>query len=229
MTPTPYYQDSHCTIYLGDCLEIMPQLEPVDLVVTDPPYFQPSQTSAGSRDNPYKKSLGDMSIFKTAFDVYCGLISQCLNEKGSLYMMCDSQSYPFLYQCCYPLFKNVRLLIWDRTTSYNGYTWRRQHELILWADKDKAERIPTGDGDIIKCPAVKQEDRTYAVQKPIKLMEKIIFKHSSAATILDAFMGSGTTLIAAKQLNRKATGIEIEEKNCEIAVRRLAQEVINFT
>jgi len=74
----------------------------------------------------------------------------------------------------------------------------------------------------------KEESRFAPTQKPVDIMKWFIKKAPKADTILDPFMGSGTTLVAAKQLNRKAIGIEIEEKYCEIAVRRLAQEVMEF-
>jgi len=63
----------------------------------------------------------------------------------------------------------------------------------------------------------------HPTQKPVSLMQDII-QRSTAKTILDPFMGSGTTLVAAKMLNRKAIGIELEEKYCEIAALRLAQD-----
>jgi site-specific DNA-methyltransferase (adenine-specific) len=69
--------------------------------------------------------------------------------------------------------------------------------------------------------------RVHPTQKPIGLMEWCICK-VTGKTVLDPYMGSGTTLVAAKQLGRKAIGIEIEERYCEIAVKRLSQGVLNF-
>ena len=68
----------------------------------------------------------------------------------------------------------------------------------------------------------------HPTEKPIRLFLWCIELAERAATVLDPFMGSGTTLVAAKQLGRKAIGIEIEEKYCEIAVKRLAQEVLDL-
>jgi DNA modification methylase len=70
--------------------------------------------------------------------------------------------------------------------------------------------------------------RQHPTQKPLDLMRWCIGLEPNIQTILDPFMGSGTTLRAAKDLGRKAIGIELEERYCEIAAKRLAQEVLNF-
>ena len=150
-----------------------------------------------------------------------------LNEDGTYYIFCDAKSYPIFWQVMFPLCKNVRLLIWDKQISYNGFTWRHQHELIAWGELDKTKRIPTGDGDLIKCRGVLQANRNHPAEKPIEVMAKLIGKHP-AGIVLDPFMGSGSTLLASKDLGRKAIGIEIEEKYCEIAAKRMSQSVMNL-
>ena len=90
---------------------------------------------------------------------------------------------------------------------------------LAWTNKDTVIRVYDGN----------RSDgwREHPTQKPLKLMMFCIEK-LTGDTILDPFMGSGTTLVAAKQLGRKAIGIETEEKYCEIAVKRLAQGVLEF-
>lgn len=224
-----YYDRNGIQIYCGDCREILPLLDvKVDLVLTDPPYFLPIQSYVGTRGNGYqKRMLGDLSVLKGYFELVFSDFGKVLNETGTYYIFCDAKSYPIFWQVMFPLCKNVRLLIWDKLISYNGYTWRHQHELIAWGELDKTERIPTGDGDVLKCRGVLQEGRSHPAEKPVELIQKLINKHP-AGLVLDPFMGSGPTLVAASSSGRKCIGIEIEEKYCEIAVKRLAQEVFTF-
>jgi len=224
--PTPYYEQDGIVIYHGDCREILPYLPKVDLVLTDPPYFLPIQSYVGTRGNGYqKRMLGDLSVLRGYFDTIFSEFSNVLDETGSYYVFCDAKSYPIFWQVMFPLCKNVRLLVWDKQVSYNGYTWRHQHELIAWGELEKTYRVPTGDGDVLKCRGVLQKNRYHPAEKPVELINTLINKHKDGL-ILDPFMGSGTTLVAAKQLGRKAIGIEIEEKYCQIAVKRLGQGVL---
>lgn len=226
----PYYQDKWVTIYHGDCRLILPQLpdKSVDLVLTDPPYFLPIQSYVGIRGNGYqKRMLGDLSVLKGYFELVFSDFERVLNATGTYYIFCDAKSYPIFWQVMFPICKNVRLVIWDKLISYNGYTWRHQHELIAWGELDKTERIATGDGDVIKCRGVLQADRNHPAEKPVEVIEKLISKHPTGI-VLDPFMGSGSTLVACKKLNRKCIGIEIEEKYCEIAAKRCSQGVFDL-
>jgi len=224
----PYYEDSHVTIYHGDCREILPNLNKVDLVLTDPPYFLPIQSYVRTRKNSYqKRMLGDLSVLKGYFKLVFDDLEEVLNENGTYYVFCDAKSYPIFWQVMFPLCRNVRLLIWDKLISYNGYTWRHQHELIAWGELDKTNRIPTGDGDIIKCRGVLQANRSHPAEKPVEIVEKLINKHHTGI-VLDPFLGSGTIAIATKKLGRKCIGIEIEEKYCEIAANRCRQMVMDL-
>ena len=137
-------------------------------------------------------------------------------------MFCNAKSYPFVFRAMYEYYKHVRLIIWDKVVSYNGYTWRHQHELIAWGECENAERVPTGDGDIIACRGVLQKDRKHPAEKPSKLIKRLIEKHEHD-TILDPFMGSGTTGVACHQTGRNFIGIEIDENYYNIACKRIAK------
>ena len=130
------------------------------------------------------------------------------------------------------------MVVWDKGPMGMGHHYRRSYETVLVAQKpgaackwyDESNRIeniirPNHKGISKIIPSANQ----HPTIKPIPLMSHFITLHSKEGElVLDPFMGSGTTLVAAKQLRRKAIGIEIEEKYCEIAKRRLAQEVLDL-
>jgi len=229
----PYYLDREAgqVIYCSDNRLILPLIPDkcVDLCLTDPPYFIPSISYTGKRGEGYsRKLIGDTSILGMAFElVFQHYIDHAVKEDGNYYVFCDSQSYPLVWQTLYPVCYSVRALVWDKITSYNGYTWRRQYELIAWGRKPKTQNVPTGDGDILHFHAVKVDDREHPAEKPPELLNQIVGKHP-AELILDPFLGSGTTLVCAKKLGRKAIGIEIEETYAAIAAKRLSQAVMKL-
>jgi DNA modification methylase len=114
--------------------------------------------------------------------------------------------------------------VWDKDNGSNGYADCE----LAWTNFDKAVRRKKYRwmGMIQERMGHDKEERVHPTQKPIEIMEWVILQAPKADTILDPFMGSGTTLVAAKHLHRQAIGIEIEEKYCEIAAKRLAQGVL---
>lgn len=220
---TPYYDADGITIYHGDALDVLSELaEQVALVVTDPPYFQPAGHYVPARGAAPCRSFGDTSVLLHAYKAWASALHRVLSPAGTAYLFCDGQSYPITFNAFYPLGK-IRPLIWDKLTSFNGYTWRHQHEMIAWVEREGATRIPTGDGDILRHRAVPVEERVHPAEKPMSIVSALVAKHEPGL-ILDPFMGSGTTLRCARDLGRRAIGIEIEERYCEIAAERLSAE-----
>ena len=119
------------------------------------------------------------------------------------------------------------LIVWDKGNGM-GEFWRSSHEFILFLTKQKPDKLKHGGCfNVLRFPSIK--NKNHPAEKPVKLIVELLKASSSEdQTILDPFMGSGTTLRAAKDLRRKAVGIEIEEKYCEIAVQRLRQEVLSL-
>jgi site-specific DNA-methyltransferase (adenine-specific) len=212
-------------IICGDCLEVMKDIpdKSIDLLITDPPYFLPVNCYVGVRGKTYKKTLADTSILLVYFKNVFSELDRILKKNGTLYVFCDAQSYPIFYQAMFPYCKHVRMIIWDKMVSYNGYTWRHQHEIIAWGERSETKRVPTGDGDIIKCRGVLQKNRNHPAEKPVEILEKLIHKHEGKI-ILDPFAGSGSSLVASKNLGRDFMGIELSEEYCKIAEQRLKQK-----
>lgn len=193
----PYYQDDACTIWHGDCREILPTLDPVDLVLTDPPY----PNAAG--------------YFTDAIEVAARVISNVSLRTNRALVFWDKMQVP---SCDLPL---VARHIWHRTNTNRPDNYEAIYEFA----KDGTKRASRVYPFAVICIGLTgcSEATGHPTQKNIKLIESLL---GEADTILDPFMGSGTTLVAAKNLGRKAIGIEIEEKYCEIAVKRLRQEVL---
>lgn len=225
----PYYEHEGITIYLGDCREILPTLDrhSVDAIITDPPFFMPAshyQSRIG-----WQRTNGDLSILATFWDVNVNAMMPTLKTTGQLLTFCNGDSFPVFHSAIFGRFSLISSLIWDKGTVGMGRVWRHQHELMIlgrWQDSwdpDDGKLRP----DVIRCPATPSAERDHPVEKPVALLRALVEGLAPAnGFILDPFMGSGTTLRAAKDLGRKAIGIEIEEKYCEIAAKRLGQEVL---
>lgn len=197
----PYYEESGIVIYHGDCREVLPELEPVDLVLTDPPYGSSSSWSGGTwgSHEKYKEAA------KWDKPICIGLLRDVLS-KGQVGVVWGGNHYPL---------KPTRSwLAWIKIPSMATLG---DFELA-WTSNDKppkAKHFP------------RQPYNIHPTQKPVDIMTWSINEAAkNCMTILDPFMGSGTTLRAAKDLGRRAIGIEIEEKYCEIAARRMMQEVL---
>ena len=245
---TPYYQENGITIYHGDCREILPELESVDCVFTDPPYGH--NNNNGDLISQWEAALGRGQVGEArpipndGQEEASELVQYLFKESARLLRRggcccCCGGGGPDPQFARWSLWMNdplefKQMIVWDKGPMGMGWHYRRSYETVLIAQKrggpckwyDESDRIE----NIIRYPAIgkiiPQADQHPTV-KPVKLPAHFIRLHTEPMDIvLDPFMGSGTTLVAAKNLGRKAIGIEIEEKYCEIAVKRLAQGVL---
>ena len=213
---TPYYSEDGITIYHGDCLEILPQLpeDSVDLVLTDPPYGMEYHSGRYKHGNPHGKLKGD-----TEYPV--NTIRECLRlARAGVLAFCRWDNLAVLP-------KPRSVIVWVKNNHSAGnlaHAYARKWEACAFWDGPEHEFIYRPQ-DVILCRRVTSSRLQHPTEKPVQLCRALIKPHR-ADIILDPFMGSGTTLVAAKQLGRKAIGIEIEERYCEIAVNRLRQGVL---
>jgi len=213
MALTPYYDDGNgIVIYHGDCREILPHLPKVDLVLTDPPYginYKPLRGSNGSKMWGKETVVNDNRPFDPAFILgFKNVIMWGANHYAA--QLPNSGGWLVFDKC--PNGSRDGFIYSHCELAWTNVISRVQKFAIEWQGCDR-----NGEGF------------HHPTQKPIPLMAWCIGLASDANTILDPFMGSGTTLRAAKDLGRKCIGIEIEEKYCEIAAKRLRQEVLNLT
>ena len=212
--PAPYYHDAKAgiTIYHGDCREILPELEPVDLVLTDPPY------GVGLDYGGYKDTPANLKGL-------VGAVFHPLIEDETTMLVTPGQAHMGFY----PAPRHVLAWVCPSGTGVNCWGFTCWHPILAYGpDPYLANGMGSRPDIFIHEEAA--STKAHPCAKPIGLWKKILERGSirQGDTILDPFMGSGTTLRAAKDLGRKAIGIEIEEKYCEIAAKRLAQEVFDW-
>ena len=204
--PTPYYEHGGITIYCGDCREIAPALAEGIAVVSDPPYGMNYDTN-GTRFTLGGRTLPPVFGDDEPFD----------SRPWTQYRSCVLWGFNH-FPSSLP---SGGALVWIKRSEAAYGAFLSDAE-IAWTNNGHGVYIYRDTHHAIAC------NRQHPTQKPVGLMMWTITRSGAPedATILDPFMGSGTTLVAAKRLGRRAIGIEIEERYCEIAVRRLAQEVM---
>jgi len=216
---TPYYQDEWVTIYHGDCREILPELPKVDLVLTDPPYgLEGAKTQKNAYASYQDSSEGlDAIIEEIVTPLTIGPAVVALTPGVT-----NIRRYP----------QPSWVLCWTCPAGAGRGPWGFScWQPILVYGQDPYLKSGKGSRPDLIQHTETAEKNGHPCPKPIGVWRKIALRVYPEGTgpILDPFMGSGTTLRAAKDLNRKAIGIEIEEKYCEIAAKRMSQEVFNFS
>lgn len=216
----PYYDDGQCVIYHGDCREVVPTLGLTrflpPLILTDPPYgvslntaYHKAQRERLAASHDYPPVHGDDQPFDPTWLVEFPFA--CL--WGANYYAND-------------LPRSGQWLVWDKR---DGMALNDQADCELAWTKGAPGTVPRVFrhmwNGMLK-DSERSERRVHPTQKPVALMQWCLTFFPDAKTVLDPYMGSGSTLRAAKDAGRQAIGIEFEERYCEIAASRLAQEVL---
>jgi len=245
---TPYYSRDGIDLYRGDCLEILPSFpsSSVPMIWTDPPFGHGNQQDDlqaarvrddvfGARKKPTETISNDSGAdFETALKGFLDQSSRIL-DRDCCCCCCMAGGGPNVTFARVSQWIDERLaffmaVVWDKSARGNGMGWRyrRNYEFVMVAHR-KGGTLRWADDDVA-VPNIMRDlppmDRLHPNQKPFCLVSRFIELHTKPNdVVLDPFAGSGTTLLAAWQLGRKAIGIEIEEKYVEIAARRLDNEI----
>lgn len=194
-----------CTLYNADCLQVLPTLAPgsVDAVVTDPPYSSGGFTR-GDRTMSTRTKYQSTDVL-VEHPTFCG----------------DNRDQRSWLAWC-----GVWLGIapWDKVIARPMCnSFRSQAEYIVHATNGSRNITPVADGVYMdgwfKVSTVATDDREHSTQKPVELIEQLL--PVCGETILDPFMGSGTTGVACVRLGRKFIGVEIDERYFDIACKRI--------
>ena len=241
----PYYEHGGITIYHGDCRELLPSLK-ADAVVTDPPYGdtslewdERSVSWIGSVAAPQVWCFGSFRFWMVAADQFVSdgwtYAQEVVWEKqnGSSF---HADRFRRVHELAVHWYRGKWGDIYREVPTTNdarGRTVRRKErpphtgkiEDSTYTSVDGGPRLMRSVQRVRSCHG----SAVHPTQKPVGIILPLIqFSVPELGTVLDPFMGSGTTLRAAKDLGRKAIGIEIEERYCEIAAKRLGQEVLAF-
>ncbi len=202
-----------CTLFLGDCSVILPQLPNFDLILTDPPYG--IGEAAGKN-----KSRGNMAVAK---DYGNDTWDNAPPPFWLFLMMCDKSKNSIFWGGNYfGLPESPCWLVWDKNNGSNDFADCE----LAWTNFNKAVRMKkhTWNG-MLQQNMAKKEKRVHPTQKPVPVMEWCLTHAPDAQTVCDPFMGSGTTGVACVNKGLEFVGIEREEKYFDIACERIAKAI----
>ena len=208
----PYYDEAGITIYHGDCREVLSSVT-ADLVLTDPPYGVGMDYGEFDDTRAEVKELADevLPLLRSAAPVVAvtpGIVNLSL--------------WPDADWCL--------AWTWPHTGSTGRWGFNQWGPILVWGSDPYLKAGLGRRPDLIVCSASDEPSPTgHPCPKPLRAWRRVLMRLSlDGSPVLDPFMGSGTTLRAAKDCGRRAIGIETEERFCEIAATRLGQEVLDL-
>lgn len=239
----PYYEHGGITIYHGDSKEVLSDLplseDGYNVMVTDPPYSLPWRYGTNNSPKGNRKMEFDFDKEGNATPGVLDIISLYLHRYKALHVFCGAMQYGQIAQLVLNHGMTVKPWVWVKKChppAAPGNWWPSGFELAMYGFKQGAW---FGDQNPSRCNVYHSDTYRHGIrayekvghptQKWLPMIRFIIESIVPPdGVVVDPFMGSGTTLRAAKDLGRKAIGIEIEERYCEVAAKRLSQEVLGF-
>ena len=248
--PDPYYDDGRSTIYLGEACSILGDLEPgsVDVVLTDPPYSSGGATASAKAADPAAKYRGwsqnadgssrpptatyptfsgdnrDQRTWVMWTSAWSTACLQATRPGGHLFQFTDWRQLPATTDAAQLGGWTWRgILAWDKGVGRPVKGRFRNHlEFISWSTVGAHDRTEAYPSALIAVPTVHHSKRVHLTEKPVALLEALLsVVPGDDLLILDPFVGSGSTLVAAAQAGHRSIGIELHEHNAEIAATRL--------
>jgi hypothetical protein len=218
-----YYDQDGITIYHGDCRDILPALDGIGEIVSDPPYGVSWQGMHSRKRDGYRGRRVNPRRF---------------GEEAAVRFDDEPFDPSVILAVGVPVAITGAQYFYDRLPAGGSlHCWNKRGDYkpmcqgdadMIWCSREQASRVFNLVWRGLCRHAEHTERFEHPVQKPVALMQWMIELCGKVDCICDPYMGSGSTLVAAKRMNLQAIGIEIEERYCEIAARRLAQGVFGF-
>ncbi len=239
----PYYEDDAVTIYHGDSFDLLHDMSGVGAVVTDPPYssggaFRGDRAMAtttkyvNSDTAAYRPEFAgdnrDQRSFLAWSSMWLNAARQASVVGAPLACFIDWRQLPVLtdaVQCGGWTWRNVATW-WKPGVRMQKGRFSASAEYVVYGTNGPAENGQGSPQNVFSCAI--DGDRDHIAQKPVDVLRWVLQVVPPGAVILDPFMGSGSTLRAAKDLGHRSIGIDVDERYCEIAASRQAQEVLDF-
>lgn len=220
----PYYQHNGITIYHGDCRDVLPRIDRADAVITDIPYGVNLGVDKDMRANGHGLAKRAYATYEDTYENYCTIVAPALAqafgiaERGAVFTGPHMQELPKAAA--------IGGVYCPAGSGRHSWGFKTFFPVLFYGTDPE---LHMGARPNILISTAQAEKNGHPCPKPLEWMEWLVSRTSlEDELILDPFMGSGTTLRAAKNLGRCAIGIEIEERYCEIAARRLSQEVMEL-
>lgn len=214
------------TLLHGDCLELIKNMpdSSVDLILADPPYGM--EFRSNFREEKYEKISGDDKFFLT-HDLMVEL-NRVLKANSHIYIFCSFHLIDKFKQAIEQFFEFKNILIWEKNNTSMGDLfgdYAPKYEMIIYGQKGKRNLNMGRHENIVRFDRTGNE--FHPTEKPVKLCEFLIKKSTQIGdNVLDFTMGSGSTGIAAKNLDREFVGMEINENFFNIAKKRIESNIV---
>ena len=239
--PRPYWENERVKVFHGFGQQLVQRIGAVDAVVMDPPYASGGFTEAtkkatagmGLRSETVREigwfegdSMTTAGVCWLLHSVACWC-SRIMTEGATLTTFTDWRMVAALAPAIEGSglrFQNM--IVWAKQSAGLGTGFKATHELALHFALGTPKYYALDGSNVIHCKRMNPRDRVHQTQKPVELMAEIVRVVSDVEqVVLDPFAGSGSTLVAAYRLGRRAVGFELSEKNCEEIAKRFENEL----
>lgn len=219
-------------LYQGDCIQIMRDNianESIDLIVTDPPYLINYASGRRKYDDKFDYVIQNDNNPELIID-YIKECYRIMKQDTAMYMFCSFDKVDFFKQELEKYFNVKNMIIWVKDSHTMGdleAQFGKQYEIIFLVNKGRKKINGERLTDVWSFSKVKGNYQRHQNQKPVALIEQCITKHSNVGDVVfDGFMGSGTTGVACKNLDRDFIGVEIEPQYYEMAKKRIEEKMV---
>jgi site-specific DNA-methyltransferase (adenine-specific) len=244
---TPYYSDASVTIYHGETLFVLPELSGVDAVVTDPPYSSGgmyrgdrtgstlskyvSEGSSGRLTLPeFSGDNRDQRAFGAWATLWLCAAHHAANPGADVLIFSDWRQLPTMTDALQGggwIWRSLATW-WKPGIRMQRGQYSGSAEYILHGSRGSMVDHNGAPQNVFRCAPVSTEDKEHIAEKPLDVLLWMLQVTQPGCLVLDPFMGSGPTLVAAKATGRRAIGIDFDERYCEVAAERCRQEVLDF-